>query len=333
MTRKKVAIIKLKNGVVSWFDYVNLIYLTYLRPTADVYDDMSYDAIKQGIKNKCVEIIEGDLIDKNVINQTITVEIIQRLIDQSIYINNANDTSINYSKINHVHKASHVLFDDGQTFQDKLNLNTLKGNKGDKGDKGVQGDKGDKGDRGIGIKNMKLENNNLYITLDNDNATILNAGTIDLSSVADKIYEQSNQIQTLSENLYVLKEKTVSLDPFGSYEWKIEIPQTRANNSINVDNTKLQQEALENPELFEQNLNLGKYELYAVRTTSLREYENYYNTLIPINNDQINQVRGKELAQVSSSLSNAKWEYDFDSTISLDVVPTTQLVFVILKRH
>lgn len=53
--------------------------------------------------------------------------------------------------------ASQVKFDDGTTFQDKLNDGTLKGAKGDKGDRGIQGiqgiqgvkgDKGDKGDVG-----------------------------------------------------------------------------------------------------------------------------------------------------------------------------------------
>lgn len=42
--------------------------------------------------------------------------------------------------------ADSVTFEDGQTFQQKLNAGTLKG---DKGDPGVQGPKGDKGDPGI----------------------------------------------------------------------------------------------------------------------------------------------------------------------------------------
>ena len=35
--------------------------------------------------------------------------------------------------------ANQVIFADGETFQDKLNNNTLKGNKGDKGDRGADG--------------------------------------------------------------------------------------------------------------------------------------------------------------------------------------------------
>ena len=45
-------------------------------------------------------------------------------------------------------KASQVKFTDGQTFQQKLNAGTLKGEKGDKGDTGPAGAAGPKGDTG-----------------------------------------------------------------------------------------------------------------------------------------------------------------------------------------
>ena len=50
-----------------------------------------------------------------------------------------------------VGNASQIQFADGQTFQDKLDAGTLKGDKGDKGERGeqgLQGIKGDKGDQG-----------------------------------------------------------------------------------------------------------------------------------------------------------------------------------------
>lgn len=54
--------------------------------------------------------------------------------------------------------ANQITFSDGQTFEDKLNAGTLKGDKGDKGEQGlqgergpqgIQGEKGDKGEQGI----------------------------------------------------------------------------------------------------------------------------------------------------------------------------------------
>ena len=44
--------------------------------------------------------------------------------------------------------ASQITFSDGQSFQDKLNNGTLKGDKGDKGNDGAIGPQGLKGDTG-----------------------------------------------------------------------------------------------------------------------------------------------------------------------------------------
>ena len=61
-----------------------------------------------------------------------------------------------------VGNANQIQFADGQTFQDKLDAGTLKGDKGDKGERGeqglqgIKGDKGDKGERGLqGIQGEK----------------------------------------------------------------------------------------------------------------------------------------------------------------------------------
>lgn len=64
----------------------------------------------------------------------------------------AADTKANFDLIvdalNGDFKASQVKFTDGQTFQQKLDGGTLKGEKGDKGDTGAQGPKGDAGEQG-----------------------------------------------------------------------------------------------------------------------------------------------------------------------------------------
>ena len=54
------------------------------------------------------------------------------------------------------HKADMVVFEDGETFQNKLDKGTLKGDKGDTGSQGPKGDKGDTGPQGIqGIQGPK----------------------------------------------------------------------------------------------------------------------------------------------------------------------------------
>lgn len=55
-------------------------------------------------------------------------------------------------------KASQVKFSDGQTFQQKLDGGTLKGEKGDKGETGETGANGPKGDAGAaGAKITSIE--------------------------------------------------------------------------------------------------------------------------------------------------------------------------------
>lgn len=58
-------------------------------------------------------------------------------------------------------KAQQVKFTDGQTFQQKLDAGTLKGEKGDTGAAGTKGDKGEKGDAGakgdVGAKITSIE--------------------------------------------------------------------------------------------------------------------------------------------------------------------------------
>lgn len=53
-------------------------------------------------------------------------------------------------------KASQVKFTDGQTFQQKLNAGTLKGEKGDTGAQGPAGAAGPKGDTGAKITSIEL---------------------------------------------------------------------------------------------------------------------------------------------------------------------------------
>lgn len=64
----------------------------------------------------------------------------------------AADTKANFDLIvdalNGDFQASQVKFTDGQTFQQKLDAGTLKGEKGDKGETGAAGAKGEKGDKG-----------------------------------------------------------------------------------------------------------------------------------------------------------------------------------------
>lgn len=88
--------------------------------------------------------------------------------------------------------ASQITFNDGQSFQDKLNNGTLKGDKGDKGNDGAVGPQGLQGETGpAGKDGITPDMSQYYTTTQTDtkiseaiaNAS-LNGGKVDLSSYA-----------------------------------------------------------------------------------------------------------------------------------------------------
>lgn len=75
---------------------------------------------------------------------------------------------------NEIGNASQILFNDGQSFQTKLDNGSLQGPKGDTGEKGIQGIQGEKGDKGddglttsIIVNGQTFTNENGVITLPN----------------------------------------------------------------------------------------------------------------------------------------------------------------------
>lgn len=316
---EKIATIQLVNGVVSWFDSENNIYLSiYLKQKADIYDNMIFYSIREGLRANYIKIIEGSIpnIDSN--QEIISIKEIETLINKKVK-EELSKPSINiygYSKIGHTHKASEVLFQDGLTFQEKYNKGELTG------PKGLTGDKGDIGLQGIGINNIYINNNHIYIELNDENKTVLDAGEIQIDT--------SNIIEDLNIEIKYLRDELKDINKFGDYYWKdIDIIQTKSSSILDVSNTKFINDSNNNIDDFWEAYNLGKYELYALRLSDMRDYENYYNTLIPLENS--NQVEGLELSCLSQSLLNNSWKFE-NNQIILKQSTTTPIVFTIIKR-
>lgn len=61
----KIATIKLNKDTVSWYDSLNNIYLSEFKDKkADIYDDMNFESIRNGIKYNCIKVIEGKIPDE-----------------------------------------------------------------------------------------------------------------------------------------------------------------------------------------------------------------------------------------------------------------------------
>lgn len=323
---EKIATIQLVNGVVSWFDSENNIYLSvYLKQRADIYDDMILYSIREGLRANYIKVIEGSIPNINSNQEIISIKEIETLINKKIkeQLNKPNIDLSGYSKIGHTHLASQVLFQDGLTFQEKYDKGAFIG------PKGLTGDKGDIGLQGIGINNIYMNNNHIYTELNDENKTIIDVGEIQIDTSI--IIEDLNQkINDLNTEIKYLRDELKDINKFGDYYWKdIDIIQTKGSSILDISNTKFINDSNNNIDDFWEAYNLGKYELYALRLSDMRDYENYYNTLIPLENSS--QVEGSELSCLSQSLLNNSWKFE-NNQIILKQSTTTPIVFTIIKR-
>lgn len=59
--RKPIAMIKINAGNPGWYDPLTNIHLTISRPTAYVYEGSNVSNIKNAIKHRLINVIEGDI--------------------------------------------------------------------------------------------------------------------------------------------------------------------------------------------------------------------------------------------------------------------------------
>ena len=174
-----------------------------------------------------------------------------------------------------------------------------------------------------------MNNNHIYTELNDENKTIIDVGEIQIDT--SNIVEDLNQkIKDLNTEIKYLRDELKDINKFGDYYWKdIDIIQTKGSSILDISNTKFINDSNNNIDDFWEAYNLGKYELYALRLSDMRDYENYYNTLIPLENSS--QVEGSELSCLSQSLLNNSWKFE-NNQIILKQSTTTPIVFTIIKR-
>ena len=103
------------------------------------------------------------------------------------------------------HPASMIIFTDGETFQNKLDAGTLKGEKGDTGEQGPQGLKGEKGSDGlttaVKVNGQTYTHSNGLITLPNYPTvpTNLSLFTNDAGFISSTIIKSIMVVDTLPE--------------------------------------------------------------------------------------------------------------------------------------
>ena len=271
---------------------------------------------------------------------------------------------------NHAHEASEVTFADTDTLQAKFDNGSLKGEKGDQGEKGdaftyadftpeqlaaLKGEKGDQGEKGIqgpqgtqgeqgiqgvagpagadgvGIETVKIEYvegvPHVKVTYDDVDVTVQDAGPLDLNQITEYV--------TLKKLVAKLESQLNSTCPFGDCVW-IDAEYKQASLGNTIASPMMQKEMNENEQGFTERALAGAYELYLVATSDMKDYDRYYDTMIPMENtgQQLGSEIIKVLGQMSPWVQNATWTFTGTpgAEIQLNTATDTPCIFVAVRR-
>ena len=271
---------------------------------------------------------------------------------------------------NHEHEPAEIKFADGQSLQDKVDNGTFKGDKGDQGEKGdaftyadftpeqlaaLKGEKGDKGDAGeqgpqgiqgeqgsqgevgpagadgVGVETVKIEYvegvPHVKVTYDDVDVTVQDAGPLDLNQITEYV--------TLKKLVAKLESQLNSTCPFGDCVWiDAEYKQTEIGNTI--ASPMMLKEETEDVDAFTERALAGAYEVYCVATSNMKDYERYYDTMIPMaeTDQQLGSEIIKVLGQIPAWVQSAAWSYTGNPGAELDLggSPDTPCIFAVVRR-
>ena len=270
----------------------------------------------------------------------------------------------------HEHEPAEIKFADGQSLQDKVDNGTFKGDKGDQGEKGdaftyadftpeqlaaLKGEKGDKGDAGeqgpqgiqgeqgpqgavgpagadgVGIETVRIEYvegvPHVKVAYDDVEATVQDAGPLDLNQITEYV--------KLKKLVAKLESQLNSTCPFGDCVW-IDAEYKQTGMGAYIASPMMQKEMNEDEQGFTERALAGAYELYLVATSNMKDYDRYYDTMIPMKNtdQQLGSEIIKVLGQMSPWVRNATWTFTGDpgKEIKVNTATDTPCIFVAVRR-
>ena len=270
----------------------------------------------------------------------------------------------------HEHEPAEIKFADGQSLQDKVDNGTFKGDKGDQGEKGdaftyadftpeqlaaLKGEKGDKGDAGeqgpqgiqgeqgpqgaagpagadgVGIETVKIEYvegvPHVKVTYDDVDVTVQDAGPLDLNQITEYV--------KLKALVAKLQSQLNSTCPFGDCVW-IDAEYKQTGMGAYIASPMMQKEMNEDEQGFTERALAGAYELYCVATSNMKDYDRYYDTMIPMENtdQQLGSEIIKVLGQIPAWVQNAAWTFTGTPGAEIDLggSPDTPCIFVVVRR-
>ena len=317
------------------------------------HQDISGLATKEEVQAKADATALDAKVDKVEGKSLIDDTEIARLVD----VKNYDDTEIKglittKADKEHTHAASEIKFADETTLQAKLDDGSLKGEPGEKGDaftyadfteeqlaslKGADGNpgaKGDPGDDGVGIDTVTIEyvDNvpHVKVKYDDVDATVQDAGALDLTQI--------KEYADLKKLVSKLESQLNSTCPFGDCVW-IDAEYKQTEMGAYIASPKMYEEMEKEPEIMGERIDAGAYELYCVARSEAKNYDRYYDTMIPMVGSS--QKLGAGLAEafggtLPSWLTAVEQGWTFTGTegkeIELNSSTSTPCIFVMVRR-
>ena len=205
------------------------------------------------------------------------------------------------------------------------------GAKGDKGDPGETGPQGLAGADGVGIDRVNIEYvegvPHVKVTYDDVDVTVQDAGPLDLNQITEYV--------TLKKLVAKLESQLNSTCPFGDCVW-IDAEYKQADIGNTIASPMMQKELLEDELALAEREMAGAYEVYCVATSNMKDYDRYYDTMIPRaeSDQQLGSEIIKVLGQIPAWVQSANWAFTGEEgrEIELSVSPDTPCIFVVVRR-
>lgn len=342
MAAQVIAKIKLAPLVPFWQDKNSCNTLTQGK-VLEVTDDMDLDIIREGISKQILVVIEGEIPEKANGNGSNNIEgtddIIAMLNNKVDKVLNKGLSTNDYSteeknKLsniedeanNYVHPATH----DADIINQDANHRFVTDE-----EKDIWNNKAEVDTNAPSLSFN--ESGELEVKIGNTTKTFISSSSASTEEPEPGTDPNPDTGDTGDDNDNDNNKENT--DVFGDYEWKEVYIMTKATNRIDITGSKMIEEFTESggdDGPFWDDYAAFKYNLYAPRLANksgvpTTEADDNPNTLIPIY--ELGQEQGSELASISPSLDGVDWQWlgEGHDYIDLGIIPTTLVVFYLIK--
>ena len=210
----------------------------------------------------------------------------------------------------------------------------IQGAQGPEGPEGPEGPVGPQGPQGVGVKNVKISENNLIVTLTTDE--VIDAGELPSGGGEGGSFD-SSQLEAEIEELKTFKQLFLDLTYGVEYEWIYYHKQEAISRELfkAEDAPLFFQEyeegiAVDEEAYYMQFLEQDIYRLYALRIATDNKKDNRYDALIPFEGSEVQELG--EGCVGWSIVPDTSWAWNFEGTVvTVNKSPGSNMMYALMK--